>query len=116
MLRCYKGDLRQSCGPCRAAVSGSYSLVLGEQVRADDADQFAGGDDFGFLPELWEMAVIAGDQIVRAGGVGTFEEDIIGGVGGDLKRAGGRDEMRPIFEELKKLLPEPLANVKFRAR
>ncbi len=33
-------------------------------MRADDADQFAGGDDFGFLPELWEMALIAGDQMI----------------------------------------------------
>jgi hypothetical protein len=31
-------------------------------MRADDADQFAGGDDFGFLPELWEMALIASDH------------------------------------------------------
>ena len=85
-------------------------------MRADDADQFAAGDDFGFLPELWEMALIAGDQVVRAGGVGTFEEDIIGGIGRDLRQAGGRDEMGPIFEELKKLLPEPFANMKFRAR
>ena len=30
-----------------------YSLVLGEQIRTDDADKFAGVDDFGFLPELW---------------------------------------------------------------
>ena len=37
-------------------------------MRPDDADKFAGADDFGFLPELWEMALIAGDQVVRAGG------------------------------------------------
>ena len=85
-------------------------------MRADDADQFAGGDDFGFLPELWEMARIAGDQVVRAGGIGAFEENVIGGVGRDLKQAGGRDEMGPVFEELKKLLPEPFANKKLRAR
>jgi len=85
-------------------------------MRADDADEFAGSNDFGFLPELWEMARIAGDQVVRAGGVGTFEEDIIGGIGGDLKRGGGRDEMGPVFEELKKLLPKPFANKKLRAR
>ncbi len=85
-------------------------------MRPDDADKFAGGDDFGFLPELWEMALIAGDQVVRAGGVGAFEENVIGGVGRDLKRAGGRDEMAPVFEELKKLLPESFANMEFRAR
>lgn len=85
-------------------------------MRPDDADQFAGADDFSFLPELWEMALIAGDQVVRPGGVGTFEENIVGGVRGDLKRAGGRDEMGPVFEELKKLLPEPFADMKFRPR
>jgi len=85
-------------------------------MRPDDADKFAGGDDFGFLPELWEMALIAGDQVVRAGGVGAFEENVIGGVGRDLKRPGGRNEMGPVFEELKKLLPESFANMEFRAR
>ena len=85
-------------------------------MRADDADQFAGADDFGLLPELWEMVLIAGDQIVRAGGVGAFEENVIGGVGRDLKQAGGRDEMGAVFEELKKLPAKPFANVKFRAR
>ncbi len=85
-------------------------------MRPDDTDKFAAADDFGFLPELWKMALIAGDQVVRAGGVGAFEENVIGGVGRDLNRAGGRHEMGPIFEELEKLLPEPFANMKFRAR
>src|SRR5229473_3669324 len=67
-----------------------HALGLGEQMRPDDADEFAGADDFGFLPELWEVALIAGNQVVRAGGVGAFEENVIGGVGRDLKRAGGR--------------------------
>jgi hypothetical protein len=85
-------------------------------MRPDDADEFAGSYDFGFLPELWEMALIAGDQVVRAGGIGAFEENIIGGVGGNLKRAGRRDEMSPVFEELKKLMPEPFANMEFSTR
>ena len=85
-------------------------------MRADDADEFAGSDGFGFLPELWEMALIAGDQVVRAGGVGAFEENVIGRVGRDLKRAGGHDEMGPVFQELKKLAPKPFANMKFRVR
>ena len=67
---------------------------------ANDADEFAGGDDIGFLPELWEVALIAGDQVVRAGGVGAFKEAVPGGMGGDLARAGGRNEMGPVLEEL----------------
>ena len=84
-------------------------------MRSDDADEFAGSDDFGFLPELWKMALIAGDQVVRAGGIGAFEEYVIGGVGRDLKLAGGHDEMGSVFEELKKLPPEPFANMEFRS-
>jgi len=84
-------------------------------MRPDDADEFAGSDDFGFLPELWEMALIASDQVVRPGGIGAFKENVIGRVGRDLKRAGGRDGMGSVFEELKKLLPEPFANMKFRS-
>lgn len=84
-------------------------------MRPDDADEFAGSYDFGFLPELWEMALIAGDQVVRAGGIRAFEENIIGG-GGNLKRSGRRDEMSPVFEELKKLMPGPSANMEFPKR
>ena len=85
-------------------------------MRAGDADKFAGVDDFGFLPEFWEMPLIAGDQVVRAGGVCGFEENVIVGVGRDLKRAGGRDEIRSVFKELKKLLPESFPNAEFRTR
>lgn len=85
-------------------------------MRPDDADEFAGSDDFGFLPELWEMPLIAGDQVVRASGIGTFEENVIGGVGRNLKPTRGHDEMGPVFEELKKLAPEPFANMELRAR
>jgi len=85
-------------------------------MRPDDAHEFAGSDEFCFLPEFWEMALIAGDQVVGAGGIGAFEENVIGGVGGDLKRSRGRDEMGPVFEDLKKLVPEPFANMEFRAR
>jgi hypothetical protein len=90
--------------------------LKGQQMRPVDADEFARSYDFGFLPELWEMALIAGDQVVRAGGIGAFEENVIGGVGRDFKRTGRRDEMSPVFEVLKKLMPEPFANMEFRTR
>ncbi len=40
------------------------------------------------------MMLAAGDKIIRAGGIGALEEDIIGGVDRDLKRLGGRDKVR----------------------
>src|SRR5258708_37546314 len=64
--------------------------ILGEQMRAGDADKFAGVDDFGSLPELWEMPLIARDQVVRAGGVCAFEENVIGGMCGRLTSVRGR--------------------------
>jgi len=54
-------------------------------MRGNDADELAGSDDHGFLPELWEMALVDGDEIVRAGGIRAFEEDIVSGVSGNLK-------------------------------
>ena len=82
-------------------------------MRPDDADEFAGSDDFSFLPELWEMPRITGDQVVCTGGVGAFNKNVIGRVGRDLKQAGWRNGMGSVLEELKKLVPEPLANLKF---
>lgn len=83
-------------------------------MRADYTDEFAGSDDFSFLPELWEMPRIAGDQVVCTGGVGAFDKNVIGRIGRDLKQAGWRNGMGAVLEQLKKLLPEPFANLKFR--
>ncbi len=55
-------------------------------MRGYENDELAGRDDLGFFPEAWEMALVAGDEIVRAGGVGTFDEDVVARIGGDLKR------------------------------
>src|SRR2546427_13206841 len=85
-------------------------------MRPDDADKFAGVDDFGFLPELWEMALIAGDQVVRAGGIGAFEENVIGGGGRGLKGGGGGGGKGGVFEEEKKRLPEALLKMEVRSR
>src|SRR3989475_8562124 len=85
-------------------------------MRPDDADKFAGVDDFGFLPELWEMALIAGDQVVRAGGIGAFEENVIGGVGRGFEGAGGGGGKGAGFVGVEELLPEALSDMEFRLR
>jgi hypothetical protein len=79
------------CGFCKGglfllSLSNSHASSLGKQMGPDDTDKFAGADDFGFLPELWEVALIAGDQVVRSGVVGAFKENVIGGIGSDLQR------------------------------
>ncbi len=85
-------------------------------MRGDDIDELAGRDDLSFLPELGKMALVAGDEIVGTGGIGAFEEDIVAGVGSDLKGLRERDEVGAVSEELKELKAEPFANEEFRAR
>ena len=60
------------------------------------------------------MTLVAGYEIVRAGGIGAFEEDVVGGVGGDLKRLRGRDEVGAVLKELKELKPESSTYAEFR--
>src|SRR5882724_4376112 len=66
--------------------SGSDRPWLREKVRGYDADEFAGCDYLGLLPELWKMALVAGDQIVGASGVGTFQELVVVGIARYLER------------------------------
>src|SRR5258708_18390222 len=95
---------------------GERSNASGHQVRGDDIDELAGRDDLGFLPELGKMALVAGYEVVGTGGIGTFEEDIVAGVGGDLKGWRGRDEVGAVSDELKEVKAEPFANAEVRAR
>ena len=62
------------------------------------------------------MTQVAGYEIVRAGGIGAFEEDVVGGVAGDLKRLRGRDEVGAVLKELKELKPESSTYAELRAR
>ncbi len=84
-------------------------------MGGDDIDELAGRDDLGFLPELGEMALVAGNEIVGAGGIGTFEEDIAGRIGGDLKGLQGRDHVGAVINELKELKAEAFADTEFTA-
>jgi hypothetical protein len=85
-------------------------------MRGDDSDELAGRDDLGFLPEFWKMALVAGYEIVGAGGIGTFKKAIVAGIKGDLKRLRGRNKVSAVLNELKQLKAEPFPNTEFRAR
>jgi hypothetical protein len=63
-------------------------------VGGGEGYELASGDDFGLFPEWGEVAGVAGDQVVGAGGVGTFEEDVVGvvGGGGDAARKRGAEK------------------------
>jgi hypothetical protein len=64
-------------GPYKGETRGS-----GDEVGGGESYELAGSDDFGLFPEWGEMAGVAGDLVVGAGGVGAFEEDVVVGVGG----------------------------------
>jgi hypothetical protein len=46
-------------------------------VRRYDADKVAGRDYLGLFPEFWEMPLVAGYQVIGAGGIRTFQELVI---------------------------------------
>src|SRR5712664_3686601 len=85
-------------------------------MRGDDIDELAGRDDLSFLPEFWKMSLVADYEIVSAGGIGTFEKDIVARINGDLKRLRGRNKVSAVLNELKQLKAEPFPNTEFRAR
>src|SRR5258705_8556300 len=89
---------------------------LRDKVRGYDADEFAGRDYLGLLPELWKMALVAGDQVVGTGNVGAFQEFVVGGILCYLKRTRRADELRMVFDELEELLLKAFADLEFRAR
>jgi hypothetical protein len=85
-------------------------------MRRHDADELAGGDHLGFLPEFRKMPLIVGHQVVGAGSIGALQELVIAGVFRDPERARGADELSMILDELEKLLPEAPADFENRAR
>ena len=73
-----------------------------------DADKFARGYDFGLLPELRKMPVVAGDQIIGAGRIGAFEKDVVVGVARYPQSNGGLNKVAAVFDPLQELLALPL--------
>jgi|ERR1035437_701878 hypothetical protein len=77
----------------------------------DKSDEFSGSYDLGFLPESREMFLIARDQVVRAGNVGTFQKYVVIGVVRDLKTPCQSHEMTVVLDELQQLTPKAFANL-----
>ena len=62
------------------------------------------------------MALIAGDQVVGARFVCTFEKNVVAGVAGGLDRVGWRHHMGVVPNEFEKLPAEAFGNAQLRAR
>ena len=57
-----------------------------KKVWSYDTEKLARTDDLSVLPELWEMALVAGYQIVCTSGISAFDEHVVCGVRGDLSQ------------------------------
>jgi hypothetical protein len=82
-------------------------------MRSRKSDKFASRYDLGFLPESWKVPLLARDQVVGAGSVGAFQEDIVVGIARDFKtpRSYG---VTVVPDELEQLLPGALADEELR--
>jgi hypothetical protein len=74
------------------------------EVRSYHTEKFTRTDDLGVLPELREMTLVARHQVVCTSSVSTFNEDVVGGVRGDLSQARRRDNTSMVLDKLKQLL------------
>ncbi len=71
-----------------------------------DADELAGRDHLGLLPELRKMPLVAGYQVVGTGSIGALQKLVVARVLRDLEGMRWPDEMRTVLYELAELLPE----------
>src|ERR1700690_2634786 len=117
-------SLRRPCGagtparcllptPSRSGcpiVSLSLRISLLDEMRRDQTYEFTGRYDFGCLPESWEMLLIARDQVVRPGSVGTLQKYVVIRVACDFKTARGNHQVTAVPDQLQQLGPKTLAN------
>src|SRR6516225_1525520 len=86
-----------------------------DEVRCNDADEFAGCDHLGFLPESRKMPLVPGHQVVGAYGIGAFNELVIVGIARHLQCPRWLHQPGVAPDELEKLLPGSLADLQLRA-
>jgi len=70
----------------------------GDEVGSGEGYELAGSDDFGLFPEWGKVARVTGDEVVGAGVVGTFQEDVVAGIGGGLDAAVLEDQVGAVAE------------------
>jgi hypothetical protein len=80
-------------------------------MRRDQVDELARSNNLRFLPEFWEMSLIARYEVIGSGCVGTGDEFVIFRVVRHSKR--GRDDaLAATIDELKKLFARALSDTK----
>ena len=70
------------------------------QMRCCEADELPRCDDFGLLPELRKMLLIAGNEVVSTGFVSAFQEYVVVRVARHFQAVGRHDDMAAVLDEL----------------
>ena len=111
------GEFTSPRGGVKAPLQSNWPATVFslDQVWRHDADKLARSDHLGFLPEFWKVPRVPGHQVVGAGGISAFQKSVVVGVLCHLQRSRRDDAMRPARDELEKLPPETLANLKLGA-
>jgi hypothetical protein len=82
-------------------------------VRSNDADEFAGRNDLGILPELGKMLCVARDQVVGPSSIRALHELVVVGIFRNLQDTHGFDQVRAFRQQLEELLPKSFADFEF---
>lgn len=85
-------------------------------MGSDEVEKLARGDDLGLFPESREVPLVPCHQIVRTGGVGTFQKNIVVRVGCDRETPDGPNQMRVALNELKEAMTQAFAYLQLRTR
>lgn len=85
-------------------------MICLQQMGRDETDKFTRSYDLRLFPEYREMPLIAGDQIVRASGIGTFQENVVIRIACDFESSSRSHKMTAIRNQLKHLLPKTFAD------
>jgi len=85
-------------------------------MRRSQTDKLKRVNDLRLLPEHRKKPLISGNEVVRAGRVGTLQEAVVIGIAADLKTMRRRNRMATVQDQLQELPADPLANLKLGTR
>jgi hypothetical protein len=86
-----------------------------KQVWRRDLDEFPWRNDFGSLPKPRKVLSIAGNQVVRTSGIGTFDKNIVIGIVGHFQTAMWSNDETAVSNQLQKPKAVTPANANCRA-
>ena len=69
---------------------------LNRQMRGDEADKLSRCDDLGIFPESWEVPLVAGNQVVRAGRVRALQKLVIFWIARDFQLVSRVNHLYPV--------------------